>query len=664
MISRLSKITPGLFIIFSLFKAIACQAQDKNYEDDFQSRANVILSYAADKYQLPAPNYSDPEKVYWPAVIARLQLYGDDDRKANRLLDDPVFKNKLPFHFILVGMARIMPLFPDAPAMEKNKLQYLKNVAARKDSYNPWTCEGTENHINMSRTSGYIFAEQMLDYPDLFTEAEKWRIMMKDWLRYYVRRVLNTGTGEFNASTYGVFNIIGFLNLYDFAADKEVKELAKKILDYYAVELALHHFQGMTSGPESRGAPSLQSLNHETEWLSWLWFGGITKAREKAMFKSFTDKSPLQPVHAATSSYRPHSEILSLYHNKFTGNKWYENSKPSYLLYKHAYSRHFLYQTPSYSLGSAIYPYGAFATSAYKNTSWKFISGVGEKKTDPQMLTGGGGYYADRTGMVRNPYTQLAQYKNVLVMMNLLPENYFQIHKEMETIFQTWRRQWEEDFIIRFSADDEKVTKVGNPVKFMEPDLGNGRLNSVYIFGSDPVSDTLIDNVLYLEFEKTCVAIHSIHQSNPLKEKKNLFIDFGDPGELCGLLMEAVDKGNYGSFPDYLESQTKSGKSLKIDTDNNIISYLSQEGFELRVQYRTRGSFTEPVYDWGYGPLISSHIHQSPPYVQPDWPEGRGHGRVPLIWVDGRRKYTDDNPPVYCGPDLRIERGDIIFGDN
>ncbi|MFW5877604.1 MAG: hypothetical protein ACOCUP_00685 [bacterium] len=656
--SHFSKRTHILLISILIFNSY-CHAQNDNYEKDFQFRADKILSYAADKYQLPVPNYSDPEKVYWPAVIARLHKYGNKDAKANQLLDDPRFKDKLPFHFILAGMAGIMPQFPDAPAMKDNKLLYLKNVAARVDSYNPWTCEGTENHINMSRTSGYIFAEQMLDYPDIFPDAEKWRIMMKDWLRYYARRVIETGSGEFNASTYGVFNIIGFLNLYDFAKDKEVKELAKNILDYYACELALHHFQGMTSGPESRGAPSLNSLEHETEWLSWLWFGGITEAREKAMFKSHTQKSPLQPVHAATSTYRPDRAILTFYERKTEGDKWYENSKPSYLLHTPAYIRHFLYQTSSYSLGSAMYPYGAFASSAYKNTSWKLISKVAEDKENPQMLTGGGGYYPDRRGKIRNPYTQLSQYRNVLVMMNLLPANFMEIHNEMTGIFEVWKYRWEEDFVKRFSAEDEKVIKVGNPVKFLEPDFGNNKLNSCYIFGSDPVYDTIVDGILFLEFDYSYVAIASLHQQNPVSENTNVFIDYAEPGKLCGLVLEVAEKSEYEALQGYIESYNQNPGRLKTDNDEAELTYQSMKGFELKVRYTKAGTFTEPVYDWGYGPLLPSHIQQSPPFVQPSWPEGRGHGRVPSVWVNGKRKYTEDNPPVYSGPYLKIDRGNI-----
>ncbi|MGC9341904.1 MAG: hypothetical protein ACP5E3_04320 [Bacteroidales bacterium] len=642
-----------------LIASFSCKAQVNKYEHEFQLRADKIIEYAADIYELPRPNYVDPEKVYWPAVIARLHKYGINDSIANAWIDYPDFKNRLPFHFILVGMARIMPLFPDAPAMKKNKLQYLKNVAARTDSYNPWTAEGTENHITMSRTSGYIFAEQMLDYPEYFPEAVMWRNMMKEWLIYYTKRIYQVGSGEFNASTYGVFNIIGFLNLYDFAKDPEVKELARAVLDYYACELALHNFQGMTSGAESRGAPSMQALAHETEYLSWLWFGGITRAKSFKLFNSNTSKHPLQPVHAVTSKYRPPREIIQLNSLKFTGENWFVNSKPSYLLARPGYIRHFLYHTPNYSLGSAMYPYGAFGSSAYKNTTWKLLMAVNDDKESPQLITGGGTYYSDRKGMIRNPYTQVAQYKNVFVMLNLLPENYREIHQEMALIFKEWKEDWENDFIKRFSAKDSKITEVGNPVKFLDTNLNDDELNGCYIWYSEPLKDSVSDKIFFMEFDKVFVTVRSVKENLYEKRTKNLLQVSASPGELCGLVLEVNQKSGFRGLDHFIESYKDKTAGFSVDNENKTLKYNSWSGFSIEVKYEMNGTFTEPIYDWGYGPLEPSHIQTSPPYIQPVWPAGKGHGRIPEVRLEGKTIYEDENLPVYSGPYISIDKAKI-----
>jgi hypothetical protein len=649
------KFIPAVLLLFS----VLCNAQVNKYEHEFQLRADEIIDYASDRYQLPVPNYTDPEKVYWPVVIARLHKYGINDSIANTWIDYPDFKNRLPFHFILAGMARIMPLFPDAPAMKRNKLQYLKNVAARKDSYNPWTAEGTENHINMSRTSGYIFAEQMLEYPGVFPEAEQWRKMMKEWLTYYAKRIYEVGTGEFNASTYGVFNIIGFLNLYDFAKDPEVRELARAVLDYYACELALHNFQGMTSGAESRGAPSMQSLDHETEYLSWLWFGGITRAKSQNLFLSKTSKYPLQSVHAVTSKYRPSGDILYLNSTKFIGENWYVNAKPSYLLARPGYIKQFLYNTSNFSLGSAIYPYGAFASSAYKNTTWKLLMAVDDDKESPQIISGGGTYYSDRKGMIRNPYTQVVQHKNVLIMLNLLPENYREIHEDMELIFEEWKKDWQEDFSQRFSADDPKITEVGNPVRFLDTNLEDPHLNGCHLWYSIPTRDTVIDDVLFMEFDRAFVSIQSINQIKPQKNKNNTIILAAAPGNLCGLILEVNQKTGFRDLFEYARSYKRLPVRVSYDSMNTLVNYQSLEGFDLQVRYAKSGTFSEPIYDWGYGPESPGHIQTSPPFLQPVWPVGNGYGRIPEVRLDGDIIYNEVKLPVYSGPSIILDKAKI-----
>ncbi|NJK98936.1 MAG: hypothetical protein HC905_32095 [Bacteroidales bacterium] len=422
----------GIFylIFFLLFIAVKsfCDTEDYEY------RKKVIIDFAADIYHVPVPNYMDPEKVYWPVTIARLYKYGLNDSLANKYIDSEVFLNRKPFHFIYVGMARLFPLYSHAPAMKKNKLIYLKNISERRDSYNPWTCEGTENHVNMSRTSGYIFAGLMEEYPGEFPDAASRKKEMKDWIKYYSKTIFYTGTGEFNASTYGIYNIIGWLNLFDFAKDKEVKEMARAVLDYYASELALHYTQGMTGGAESRGEPSVKGCDKETDILSWLWFGNASFNVEDELKKNKNNKNPLQVVHAATSSYFPPKQIVDLASNKYKGS-FYCNSKPAYLLDNPSIYKNFSMPV-KFTLGSACYPYGAFASSTYKNVTWKMIAKVDdEEMKHPQMITGGGLYYSDRKGRMRNPWLQTVQYKNILIQLNKMPVNAGEIVDSIKKTF-------------------------------------------------------------------------------------------------------------------------------------------------------------------------------------------------------------------------------------
>jgi hypothetical protein len=70
------------------------------YELGFKQRANQIIVQTADVYTPPSPDIGDPEKYYWPKVMARFEKYGTKDTLGNRLIR--LFAKNSPFHFILV----------------------------------------------------------------------------------------------------------------------------------------------------------------------------------------------------------------------------------------------------------------------------------------------------------------------------------------------------------------------------------------------------------------------------------------------------------------------------------------------------------------------------------------------------------------------------------
>jgi hypothetical protein len=77
----------------------------------------------------------------------------------------------------------------------------------------------------------------------------------------------------------------------------------------------------------------------------------------------------------------------------------------------------------------------------------------------------------------------------------------------------------------------------------------------------------------------------------------------------------------------------------------------------IQIRYGLNGTFNEPVYDWGYGPLQPLVIPASPPFRQPEWPSGEGHGRIPVWKVNGIPVDLEARWPVYDGPDLTVGTG-------
>ena len=655
-------LTAGLVLQAILITGPSCCGQD--YEPAFRERANYLLDYAADTYRPPYPDYPDPEKVYWPVAIARFCKYGKQDERANGYIEQ--FREKSPFHFILAGMARLMPMFGDAPELRNHRLEYLENVMNRTDSYNAWTCEGTENHINMSRTSGYIYAEFMEEYPDLFPEASAWKDSMKRWIKSFSSAIYRLGSSEFNASTYGIYNIIGWLNLYDFAGDPVVRKQARAVLDYYACEIALHYSQGLTGGPESRGAPESVACRTETDYLGWLWFGGLPRPVGEDFFVSDTYKPPLQSVHAATSGYRPPREAVWLAKKEFTGPVFYRNSKAAYLLGRPSYIKHVQYIHPDFSLGSAFYPYGAFGSSCYKNVTWKLVSMV-EKgpRADPQMVTGGGMYYPDMTGKMRNPWLQVAQHEDVLIQLNKSPVNADSLVEGIDSIFHLWRYRWQRDFVKRFSAKDDKLLKVGNPVKFQTGGRPGEEGNGAYVWFPDATSWMEHQEVLFLELEKSYAAIRSLARSVPEVREGKYAVDRAPCGRICGLVLEVLPAADFGSFREFRKTYLK---RTELDCSGLVsherVRYRAYDQRLIEVNYRDSGTFTEPIYDWGYGVTVPLVIQTTPPFIQPEWPRGKGHGRLACWSVNGDPVDLATPWKVYGGPHLEVGEGILTVRDD
>lgn len=99
----------------------------------------------------------------------------------------------------------------------------------------------SENHLIMTLGSCYLFRQYKLN-PETNVAPETKKVILQEldkkletkllkiYLRAHCLEVFN-GVYEVNSSVYLPYTLSGLLNLYDFALDPEVKELAHKIID-------------------------------------------------------------------------------------------------------------------------------------------------------------------------------------------------------------------------------------------------------------------------------------------------------------------------------------------------------------------------------------------------------------------------------------------------
>jgi hypothetical protein len=281
---------------------LAPAALPTSYPDTegFARRAQFIFEHVAnnDLGQWRRGYFSggDPGKYLPGAAMGKLALNPDDAESRQYLNDDRSYREH--YHFAAIQWPRLLGLFRDA--LTDDTVNKLRAEARKYGAYlNPG---GTENHKTMWLTTANLLPHQ-LDTGISNKSKDESIATAKAQLTRYVKGLFAVGMGEWDSSTYLMFDINGFLNLYDFSPDPEVRLIARAALDWYVTTYALKHRAGVFTAPNQRGyakAP-YDSIADQT---GFLWFSD----------RSSLDSPPrfLYALHAATSSYRPNVVLYNL----------------------------------------------------------------------------------------------------------------------------------------------------------------------------------------------------------------------------------------------------------------------------------------------------------------------------------------------------------------
>lgn len=640
----------------------SAQLDPVQYEQGFQVRKRQLINNMADQYADRAPGFRntgvpDPEKFNWPAVCARFDKYGLQDDTANARIRR--FANNQPFHFTLVGMARIMEQYSGAPAMVQTRNTYLTRVWNRTDSYNAFTSEGTENHNNMSKPSGYLYAQYSLGnpaYPQAATRLQE----MKAWIIYWSKLISEGGHGEWNSSTYNTWSVAGWLNLYDFATDPDVKLCARAVLDMYALEQAVSYQNGVTAGAEMRGN-TLASVSSDSDYLNWLWFDDNPRAVGQLFFTR-NSNSRISSTYAAVSSYRPPLMVVEIAQKRL-GKGTYKIGYPDYLIQNQDFIPAQTYVDPAFTLSSAYIPYGGFTGGDYQVCSFKLVGRVanGDSNATAQVISGSGKYYNTTGGKARQPYDQYAQHKNVLFQLTKVPTNDSAIYMDVLSRIAGWRSAWTPDFRQRFPGDGKP-----NPVSDLGTRPSNFFRNTSYMsWPNAGVSVLQRGQVLFLRMEQVYVAIRTVgRDSVRLRTEsatRGMISDTASYGNICGLVLEARGAAEFNSFTAFQDSILAKTQLDKSHLVRDVLKYRNLAGELIEVEYKSIGTFTEPIYDWGHGVTAPSINQNLAAWQSAVWPNGVGHGRIAVWAVNGQqedlRTYKGINGPnvQFANNIMRVE---------
>ncbi len=644
-------------IIAALVAWLPLNAIANDYEQVFEEKARKIIHQTADNYQPPSENIGDPEKYYWPLVIARFEKYGLQDSVANFWVNR--FANNSPFHFTLVGMARILHAYEKAPSIAENKALILQKVFDRKDNHNAWTSEGTENHINMARTSGYLFACKAVNDKIDIPEAAMRKEQMDQWIRAWSRKLYQVGNGEWHSGIYQVYNIIGWLNLYDFADDPEIKLMAKAVLDFYATELAVYYSYGLQGGPEMRGSNIGSGVQEATTYLCWLWFSEQLNPPVDMQRSGY-----IQCVHAATSKYRPPANVVELALKEHKNDLAYKLSRPSYLLDKPSFVKQIFFVGKNFTFGSASSPYGGWTGSTYQMINWKLVVKNAQESELPYVVGGSGRLHNNFSGKSTDPFTQIVQHRNVLMQLSLMPENVEDIIAQVKDLCVVWDSLWRRDFTKRFPNAGEHHAVVNF--------AGNQKVNSnnaSYLLIPRTFKIKKVKNAWVADAGNTWILIQNV-SSNSAKilevahKDFQVLTDSTGKGLLCGFTVEVMDKTDFRNESEFYDYVNKKAK-VKVEyfDDHARVPYVSYNTDKIEGIYNSNGTFEEALVDWGYGPVEPMVMLSAPPFTQPKWPYGAGFGRVPGLKVNGKLSTMhEESWPLLQGPDVLMHHGKLAIG--
>ena len=186
-------------------------------------------------------------------------------------------------------------------------------------TYEGWLTGGTENHIAMRRTAGFLFGEAFPDaqfYHGLTGRelAEVCLTYMKD----YGRALFRNSMVEFLSPIYHACHTAAWLIVWEFAKDPQAKLCARAILDHMLADLAANSHHGIIIPPAARAkgvvtdSYQLSTVRSNTQWTAWLYWGaGNVKDSLEAVAGTDTWKKGPLSLHAV-SDYVPDPVIRNL----------------------------------------------------------------------------------------------------------------------------------------------------------------------------------------------------------------------------------------------------------------------------------------------------------------------------------------------------------------
>lgn len=569
----------------------------------------------------------DPLKHDLPPALAAL-LLDTNDPNARSFLSIPG-NMRQQYHFASKNWARMYPLLYDEMGEEwREKFYYW--VAAYSESRRPSDGNrqhlslsmphnlvgevgkllggntldgGTENHKTMWRTSALLYSQlfpetaQISGYP--VKEAQN---LTTEMIRDYLKRILQTGNGEYDSQVYYPHSIEAFLNLYDFSPDKKTRQLAKMALDYYFVTYGLKVIDGTVAGAQKRGYLA-DVISNEMEDMQWGFFNNTSRNMDNAVVT----------IQQATTSYRPNKVIWNITNKQLDLPFEASMSRPFYHMDRpHAFAETY-FCSESYAMGN-------IQMTIVDNPNQQMVWSLVAKGTNgPLCFSGGHPMRGSTSG--HSPYTQTLQAGGALILITaptlktntdtLLAPNYTQ--KGRPNLWHLPRGEQGLNFELRNRQKyATKPLHEITPPKEESPEEiarfwqeSKGSASSWFYFPKE-LQPQLIDGIYYFEANQTWVAVkpltseHSVVNINreladnlAPKSGGRFFKRYGIialTGQVSGYVVESAEKKEYKNLEAFVAAiNDKTVLDISGLKSNYEIDYTNLRGDKVNMIYQPAG---------------------------------------------------------------------------
>jgi hypothetical protein len=672
--------TTGLIGAVLAALVFAGSAQASEPADNFEARAEHVLAVmrtqllgtgvwreAEGKPYLVNRTVNDIGKHWWPRVFAELAVGAAAERTitqrdgsvitvrelmAGLVHNAPDDRSDRPdrnpaigyLYFSPVGLGRVLHAVPGALSEAEQLTLYTATLHYDPShaALNMLTGQGTENHMLMGRTGGYLISQAVVarggDDPlsgHLHAEAVRWQAELREYFLSTAHTTYERGFGEWDSSTYYPYVAACWVSLFDHAADPAVRDAARAVLDWMATGLALRHSWGVFGGAEQRSGAPLQAGQSNWDKWAWLWWGGAEPTWRGQDFG--------QMAYAALSGYRPPAVLADLVRLAGAGpaartgptfGRHFE-TKPSYVVHGddavRQQTRVLFYDRGDFTLGAVLArPTGGWTGGNNQDLLWKLVAR--DTAAGAAVVHGGLG---------RDPWRQVGQWDGVLIDVWHRPENAAALQAEASAKIAEWQVKRRESLRRAFPQDTSREVRVSERQMVIE----ERRARLIFSDGREVV---LPENgaPVFETLGETFLAIRAVGKG------------LGEiaPGKFGGYFMEVGSGRDYGTLQAFAAAVEARDQETSPEIVGGRVSLRTLADEQVEFVYETSGTYVEPEYDWGFGADREGGyvIMAMPPFQFPVWPAGEGHGRVPTLRVDGVDVAAMFDEATYRGPNINL----------